>query len=215
LENSTWLLFASTVLRQSSAWYKSGEIHATTKRLNNFSGFNQGMSVAPVSPQMEEDGPRGIGDVASSKPCCKNGHEMVISDYAEGGYQYGYVCDSCFGQSSRGHCGGGMERWACTLDGCSNDICFECFPRNAKVEVKCNNDHLLVDLGLTKDNGRWACDGMRRPEGCASGCTGFRQSKGWHRLRCDVCDYDLCRPCHQQIMMNTAAKMQKATRQKR
>ena len=92
----TWLLFASTVLRQSSAWYKSGEIDATTKRLNNFSGFNQGMSVAPVSPQMEEDGPRGIGDVASSKPCCKNGHEMVISDYAEGGYQYNVVSKRFF-----------------------------------------------------------------------------------------------------------------------
>jgi len=46
----------------------------------------------------------------------------------------------------------------------------------------------------TQDNG-WACDGKNLPGGCKSGITGFNQTTGIERYRCDACDFDLCRKC--------------------
>jgi hypothetical protein len=59
-------------------------------------------------------------------PCCGAGHTMQISEYSEGGYRSGYVCDKCGKRSSRGHLAGSHRRWWCQP--CSADICFECHP---------------------------------------------------------------------------------------
>ena len=169
------------------------------------------MTSVQIQPEEDDDeSPRGIGEKASSKPCCIQGHEMHIEDILSGADKNGYKCDVCFGSSANGHCGGGPERWACIQQDketdvvCAANICFNCFPKDAVVQVCCKKKHPLIDYGLQKDNGRWGCDGMREPKGCASGMTGFRQSKGKHSLRCDKCDYDLCRPCHDRMMMKTA-----------
>jgi hypothetical protein len=103
-----------------------------------------------------------------------------------------------------------MERWFC--EECSSDLCFKCFPANGDIPlVKCNNGHVLVDwtdkYGAKADNG-WACDGRARPGGCKSGCTGFRQSKDWIRMRCDECDWDLCLKCQQDLLQKAAQKFQ-------
>jgi len=54
------------------------------------------------------------------------------------------------------------------------------------------HEHPLVYL--TCDNG-WACDGKEIVGGCKSGFTGFGQTSGALRFRCDDCDYDLCARC--------------------
>jgi hypothetical protein len=59
---------------------------------------------------------------------------------------------------------------------------------------KCPQGHELVSLGVSRNNG-WACDARELPGGCKRGCTGFKQSDGWGRFRCDACDYDLCDMC--------------------
>jgi hypothetical protein len=61
----------------------------------------------------------------ASAPNCTRGHQMVWSDYAEGGYSKGWSCDN-----SR-HCNGDMKtcgpyRWLCQE--CSSDICPICTP---------------------------------------------------------------------------------------
>lgn len=47
-----------------------------------------------------------------------------------------------------------------------------------------------------RDNG-WACDGRNQPFGCFSKITGFRQTSGMNRFRCEneKCDFDLCYNC--------------------
>lgn len=59
----------------------------------------------------------------------------------------------------------------------------------------------------SQDNG-WACDNRDTKQGCVRGCTGFRQSSGWGRYRCEKCDYDLCDRCFdrdQEAEQRTAA----------
>ena len=60
-------------------------------------------------------------------PKCSAHHDMIVSDYSEGGYSSGYVCDKCRGQSNKGHLGGSRERWFCKE--CKADICFKCKPK--------------------------------------------------------------------------------------
>ena len=77
-----------------------------------------------------------LGEFTGKKeepPKCGLGHDMIISSYAGGAYQGGYVCDHCRGSSANGLCGGGMERWFCRqchdeLD-LDYDLCFNCVPK--------------------------------------------------------------------------------------
>ena len=54
--------------------------------------------------------------------------------------------------------------------------------------------HKLIFLGKARDNG-WGCDGRKFKDRCLSGITGFWQTIGFDRFRCEVCDFDLCRNC--------------------
>ena len=59
----------------------------------------------------------------------------------------------------------------------------------------CRKSHPLKMLGTSRDAG-WSCSGMTLfPGGCKKGCTGFYQTKGWKRWRCELCDFDLCEDC--------------------
>eukprot|EP00930_Biecheleria_cincta_P038241 TRINITY_DN26277_c0_g1_i1.p1 TRINITY_DN26277_c0_g1~~TRINITY_DN26277_c0_g1_i1.p1 ORF type:complete len:815 (-),score=130.86 TRINITY_DN26277_c0_g1_i1:201-2615(-) len=69
-----------------------------------------------------------------------------------------------------------------------------CKKHDQEVTTKCKQGHGLVAVGR-QHNGSWACDAQKEPGGCLSGCTGFNQSAGWYRYRCDKCDYDLCGKC--------------------
>jgi len=60
---------------------------------------------------------------------------------------------------------------------------------------RCRLGHEIEWLSTTRDNDGWGCDGRFSPGGCRSGITGFHQSKGVDRYRCEQCDYDLCRKC--------------------
>ena len=73
--------------------------------------------------------PFSVNEVAKDvvPPKCSAHHDMIVSDYSEGGYTSGYVCDKCRGQSSKGHLGGSRERWFCLK--CQSDICFKCTPK--------------------------------------------------------------------------------------
>jgi len=59
-----------------------------------------------------------------------------------------------------------------------------------RLKVK-THEHVLIRN--YNDNG-WGCDG-RKLAGCARGCTGFKQSAGWPRFRCELCDFDFCDEC--------------------
>ena len=61
--------------------------------------------------------------------------------------------------------------------------------------MTCAKNHVLENLGTSRDNG-WGCDGRRQPGGCRSGLTGFRQSAGLRRFRCQACDFDFCEECY-------------------
>jgi len=61
--------------------------------------------------------------------------------------------------------------------------------------MTCAKGHPLTSLGTSRNNG-WACDARKAPGGCRAGITGFFQSDGLGRYRCDTCDYDLCEKCH-------------------
>ena len=54
--------------------------------------------------------------------------------------------------------------------------------------------HSLIFIDKTQDNG-WGCDGRKFKDGCLSGITGFWQTIGFDRFRCEACDFDLCRSC--------------------
>uniref|UniRef100_A0A7S4UG06 Protein kinase domain-containing protein n=1 Tax=Alexandrium monilatum TaxID=311494 RepID=A0A7S4UG06_9DINO len=59
----------------------------------------------------------------------------------------------------------------------------------------CPQGHVLVALGTSRDDG-WDCDARGEPGGCFSGITGFNQTAGMKRFRCDLCVYDLCERCY-------------------
>ncbi|CAK9045407.1 unnamed protein product [Durusdinium trenchii] len=61
--------------------------------------------------------------------------------------------------------------------------------------MTCAKNHVLESLGTSKDNG-WGCDGRLQPGGCRSGLTGFHQSQGLRRFRCEACDFDFCEECY-------------------
>mmetsp|Transcript_19097 Transcript_19097/g.34147 ORF Transcript_19097/g.34147 Transcript_19097/m.34147 type:complete len:529 (+) Transcript_19097:99-1685(+) len=79
-------------------------------------GLSDGCAVHLVtrrSPTPEDRSSR----TSSFRPVCHNGHPMSISDYSEGGYVYGWMCERC-GRGGFGH------RWLCLQ--CRYDICHIC-----------------------------------------------------------------------------------------
>jgi hypothetical protein len=69
----------------------------------------------------------------------------------------------------------------------------------AKFKVKSHQHELVF---IVRDNG-WSCSGMtEHPGGCLRGCTGFSQSTGWPRYRCDECDFDYCDLCLQRDLVS-------------
>ena len=54
--------------------------------------------------------------------------------------------------------------------------------------------HNLKRLGKS-EKVNWLCEGKNFSGGCFSGITGFYQTKGVERFRCDECNFDLCRNC--------------------
>lgn len=110
----------------------------------------------------------------------------------------GWACD---GRNMTGGCvkgctgfrqTAGWSRFRC--DNCDFDLCEGCIDKympSEKVNVTCHPHPLQRNYS---DNG-WACDGRQLSGGCKKGCTGFRQSAGWKRYRCNRCDFDLCEEC--------------------
>lgn len=56
-------------------------------------------------------------------PKCSAHHDMIVSDYSEGGYSSGYVCDKCRRESES------KDTWRWFCKECKADICFECKPK--------------------------------------------------------------------------------------
>lgn len=61
--------------------------------------------------------------------------------------------------------------------------------------AKCARGHVMIALGKSRDDG-WDCDARFEPGGCLSGITGFCQTSGMSRYRCERCVYDLCERCY-------------------
>jgi len=60
---------------------------------------------------------------------------------------------------------------------------------------QCLRCHDMQFLGLERNEDGWGCDGRFLQGGCKSGITGYHQTKGIERYRCEACDYDLCVKC--------------------
>jgi len=69
--------------------------------------------------------------------------------------------------------------------------------KNADGETapKCDKSHEMNFLGGDGDCDGWGCDGRFRAGGCKSGITGYFQTRGVDRYRCQSCDFDLCKKC--------------------
>lgn len=81
-------------------------------------------------------------------------------------------------------------------DMCDLDVCQSCVEEKNVESFNVGKYHAHDLVMIERDNG-WGCDG-RQPNGlgrCYSGFTGFGQSKGFKRFRCNMCDFDFCEKC--------------------
>ena len=105
-----------------------------------------------------------------------------------------------------------MKRFRCVQ--CDYDLCEKCMNYYYDNKYVIKNDeskdrslymfkksyysqahtHPLIFLDKSDDKG-WACNGKDLINGCFSGITGFNQSEGIPRFRCEKCDFDLCENC--------------------
>ena len=105
-----------------------------------------------------------------------------------------------------------LKRFRCMQ--CDYDLCIKCMNKyyDNKYLIKNDNSnnralylinkpyhtqvhqHPLIFIDKTSDNG-WACNGKDLSNRCFSGITGFYQSQGIPRFRCEKCDFDLCENC--------------------
>ena len=105
-----------------------------------------------------------------------------------------------------------FKRFRCMQ--CDYDLCEKCMIKfyDNKWIIKNNNsnnrylylfkktyystvhEHPLVFLDKSFENG-WECDGRSLTGKCLSGITGFNQTHGIPRFRCEKCDFDLCENC--------------------
>lgn len=65
---------------------------------------------------------------------------------------------------------------------------------SAQSSLACPSGHPLEAMG-TKSSDGWACCARNDAGGCKSGITGFNQTIGLARFRCERCNYDLCQQC--------------------
>lgn len=137
-------------------------------------------------------------------------HPLVVAT----GEGYGWACD---GMNLPGGCKSGCtgfyqttgwDRYRCP-SGCNYDLCRLCILSYMSEDQNQSYEHLHLPelssvvhvnthshpLTINKNDNGWACDGRKEAEGCKSGCTGFRQSYGWKRYRCNACDFDYCENC--------------------
>jgi len=132
-------------------------------------------------------------------------HPHVLHEYDDK-KSHRWICDGVYepGGCHSNHDGFGWydpPRFHCFP--CNYDLCSKCFlskgqPANnkiANIEKPPNHPwHCHALERCLRDNG-WACDGMNQRGGCFSGTTGFHQTTGMQRFRCEKCDYDLCGKC--------------------
>lgn len=124
-------------------------------------------------------------------------HPLIFLDKTR---DNGWCCDGrklerkCFKHTR------GIPRFRC--EKCDFDLCENCFNNyKNKINYQLNNsykvschEHPLVFLGQTNGR-RWGCNGRMLEQKCFSGTTGFNQTKGFLRFRCESCDFDLCLNC--------------------
>ena len=103
-----------------------------------------------------------------------------------------------------GHTGSGTDIGMIKLPGDKlKTFDFSSIPcANIFTYVRCQNGHILKSIGTDHSNG-WRCDGYEIHGRCLKECTGFNQTNGWKRFRCDICNFDLCEEC---ILQNSTDK---------
>jgi len=155
----------------------------TTLRLNH--GLAKELpDLLPPEPTDEElaavAAARAAADAAEAerikeRPCPDCATPMVWSDFAEGPYAFGWICNGCRG----GKATLGASRWFCSS--CSNDFCETCV-KKVRRPVFCASGHKMK-----KDTAApisWTC----------SSCSLSDDAKG--RWRCESsCDFNLCKGC--------------------
>jgi hypothetical protein len=117
---------------------------------------------------------------ADMAPTDEAGHKTVISNYSEGNYATGFVCNIC-NKSGLG------ERWFC--QDCSADFCFNCNPAGV-VYPNCANGHAMTRFTKMppdyNDKTRVNCDE----------CKARSIHLNYEFYHCtEGCRYDLCISC--------------------
>jgi hypothetical protein len=84
--------------------------------------------------------------------------------------------------------------YRCNL--CDYDICPDCVKENSAEFFDIGPYHQHKLKCINRDNG-WRCDGKQAAVfgECKSGISGFFQSIGLKRFRCEQCDFDFCEKC--------------------
>ena len=103
---------------------------------------------------------------------------MVITDFKEGSYAFGYICNLC-------RKSGNGNRWCCV--NCTDDYCFNCIKLAVDNEINvvtpsCGKNHKMAIATNAYSRGRYICNLCRDLK------TGYR----WF---CNICRDDYCFSC--------------------
>lgn len=121
-------------------------------------------------------------------PKCTNGHTMTVSEFAEDGYESGFICNFCREAKPISF------RWFCKS--CQDDYCFNCRPCQV-MNPSCQNEHTM-ERRTTKPAGYSGvyCDN------CGRG--GLQHDCEFYHCK-DGCNYDLCLSCASEQVAGTAS----------
>jgi hypothetical protein len=128
--------------------------------------------------------PGSTVDVDFVVPECCGEHQMVVSGYAEDGYEWGYVCSNCQNQYND-------ERWFCKE--CQDDYCFNCVAAPI-INPECSAGHKCerhITGSIPKKYSDMGPGFGAQCDECSA--DGLHQKAEYYH--CPECCYDLCLSC--------------------
>jgi len=117
-------------------------------------------------------------------PECCGEHKMIVSAFAEDGYEYGYVCTNCRDTKDG-------ERWFCQE--CQDDYCFNCVAAPI-LSPTCNSDHNCERFTHGNIPKKYSDMGPGFGAQCDE-CSASGLTFSAEYFHCDECSYDLCLSC--------------------
>jgi hypothetical protein len=176
--SSLWAILSLNLAFRISSFvvFQRGQYVAALTTTGSVAVFDLSETVAPSA-----DGKAGTstseGDSKYKAPCCHSNHPMTMSNFQQGGYAKGYVCDVCR-ESKKG------TRWLCLR--CRCDFCFSCKP-SADLHPMCRINHPMQKLSKNPYRDTVYCNLCR--------AQGLDEDGAFYN--CRQCKFDLCLSCSQ------------------